>query len=299
MALHESDKSYLCNVCRHINFRYLIFESLFKQILEEIHLAFLSDILANQSCAFCRLVKFTLDNAFGSDALPLEYEGQAVKISMVAAFLDVVTLSGPKQLLLWVKPNPLKNKKTPSLYIHHVAGSDWHDGKKGKDKAIPTSHVEALVATAWNRTCRIGHGNCKSRDVPTEFVKLPTSFRLIDVVKKCIVPADNTFEYVTLSYVWGQSITFHLNTENRQKLEKEGSLTKYESLLPQTIRDAMYLVEKMYDRYLWVDRLCIVQDDTKDISQVASMNVIYGCSALTIAATFGANADAGVSRSLR
>ena len=266
------------------------------QVLEEIHLSSLSDILANQTCSFCRLVKSTLDNAFGADALPLEYEGQAVKILMIVAFTEVVTLSGPKQLLLWVKPDPMKSRKTPSLYIHHIAGSDWNDDKKGEDKAMPTSHVAALTATAWNRTCQIGHGNCKNWDLPAEFGTLPTSFRLIDVKRKCIIAANNTFEYVTLSYVWGRSSTFQLNKKNQGELQEDGALLKYENLLPQTINDAMYLVEKMYDRYLWVDRLCIVQDDDDDISQVASMNVIYGSSVLTIAATFGDNADAGVSR---
>ncbi len=38
------------------------------------------------------------------------------------------------------------------------------------------------------------------------------------------------------------------------------------SKLPQTTRDAMAVVEAIGERYLWVDALCIVQDNKKELN---------------------------------
>jgi hypothetical protein len=36
--------------------------------------------------------------------------------------------------------------------------------------------------------------------------------------------------------------------------------------LPKTINDAILFMKAMGERYLWVDSLCLVQDDEKDVS---------------------------------
>lgn len=41
-------------------------------------------------------------------------------------------------------------------------------------------------------------------------------------------------------------------------------------LLPTTITDSMELVSKIGERYLWVDALCIVQDDEKEVAEQTS-----------------------------
>lgn len=53
--------------------------------------------------------------------------------------------------------------------------------------------------------------------------------------------------------------------------------------LPATIRDAIKLCQALDIQYLWVDSLCIVQDDSEDWRhEAAEMASIYGRSALTI-----------------
>ncbi len=82
--------------------------------------------------------------------------------------------------------------------------------------------------------------------------------KLIDVEKNCVVPAgDNS--YLALSYVWGQAECVTLTSRTRASLETEGALHLWP--LPKTIRQAMELVLLLRQRYLWVDRLCIDQDD--------------------------------------
>lgn len=55
--------------------------------------------------------------------------------------------------------------------------------------------------------------------------------------------------------------------------------------LPQTIRDAVTITRGLGIRYLWVDVLCIIQDDKKDkTAEINSMGSIFKNASLTIVA---------------
>jgi hypothetical protein len=57
------------------------------------------------------------------------------------------------------------------------------------------------------------------------------------------------------------------------------------SNLPLTIQDAVTVTRALGLRYVWVDRLCIIQDDKDDREkELAAMSSIYGCSYITISA---------------
>ncbi|KAK9782648.1 putative Heterokaryon incompatibility domain-containing protein [Seiridium cardinale] len=63
-----------------------------------------------------------------------------------------------------------------------------------------------------------------------------------------------------------------------------------EEELPATIRDVIELTRHLGVRYLWVDALCIVQDDTQDwIHESAQMATVYAHAFLTISASSVAN----------
>ncbi|KAH7067971.1 heterokaryon incompatibility protein-domain-containing protein [Paraphoma chrysanthemicola] len=298
-AVPEDNPSFLCDVCKHINFQYLIFKIPIQFVSDEIPLDSYSTILEKQHCAFCRLIKYTIDNLYGTNALPTEHEGKAIMISMIVKVakptLDNKSASDPRQLLLWVKPDPLCKGGTTPLEIHHVVEGGWFDSD-GKGRLIPSQMV-FLLPLYWNRSCRNSLSSLH-KDVPaeTDHYDLPTNFRLIDTEKMCIVPAESSFEYIALSYTWGKSKQFKLFKDNYQELSKENALLEFEHQIPQTIKDAIFLVKTLGDRYLWVDALCIMQDpecDDKKI-QLPYMDRIYSSSVLTIAATYGNGADAGL-----
>jgi hypothetical protein len=81
--------------------------------------------------------------------------------------------------------------------------------------------------------------------------------------------------------------------ENTNELEAVGRL--HGIGVPLTIRDAMTACKKLGERYLWVDRLCIIQDDM-DIkqSQIDAMGEIFRCASFTIAAIAGDGAHHGL-----
>jgi hypothetical protein len=66
------------------------------------------------------------------------------------------------------------------------------------------------------------------------------------------------------------------------------------SALPKTFRDAVKITHRVGKRFLWIDSLAIIQDDTKDWEfEAAQMAAIYENSFLTIAATTSENCEGG------
>jgi Heterokaryon incompatibility protein (HET) len=87
--------------------------------------------------------------------------------------------------------------------------------------------------------------------------------------------------YAALSHSWGRIGHF---TTSRASIaaRKEGIEIKE---LPKTFQDAMEIARRMGIRYLWIDSLCICQDDVEEWArQSAEMAAIYSNAYLTIAA---------------
>jgi hypothetical protein len=65
--------------------------------------------------------------------------------------------------------------------------------------------------------------------------------------------------------------------------------------LPQTFLDAITVTRHLNIRFLWIDSLCIIQDDHSDwVVQSAQMSDIYGGAYLTICASLGEDASHGL-----
>jgi hypothetical protein len=153
----------------------------------------------------------------------------------------------------------------------------------------------------WISDCEWNHSKqCKP---PAATVSLAEAFqglsvlRLIDVQSRCIVEeASDLVKYVALSYVWGAVPNFRLTKANRRKLMTPSSLAgSVWPTLPETIKDAITLVRKLGCRYLWVDALCLLQNDADDLNQgVNVMDLIYERAWFTIVAACGHDASAGL-----
>jgi hypothetical protein len=61
------------------------------------------------------------------------------------------------------------------------------------------------------------------------------------------------------------------------------------------MHDAVFVTRNLQIRYLWIDALCIIQDDPVDWEREAlSMSEVYAQSAITIAATSSSDSDGGL-----
>ncbi|TGO07436.1 hypothetical protein BTUL_0276g00040 [Botrytis tulipae] len=85
-----------------------------------------------------------------------------------------------------------------------------------------------------------------------------------------------------------------LCTSNVQQLADDFSISRID--IPATIKDAMIVCAMIGKRYLWVDRLCIVQDESDDIklAQIERMGDIYSSAFLTIVGACGNDARSGL-----
>ena len=136
---------------------------------------------------------------------------------------------------------------------------------------------------SWIDNCEQSHSNCR-HVVDKSILK---DIRLVDIVQRTVVPYDIEHEpdYVALSYVWGgvKQDGVALNTPLPQ--------------LPQTVEDAMVVVRELGKRYLWVDALCIDQDDgDHKARQIAIMGQIYHNACATIINLTGTSSSSGLPR---
>ncbi|RYP37982.1 hypothetical protein DL767_002710 [Monosporascus sp. MG133] len=87
--------------------------------------------------------------------------------------------------------------------------------------------------------------------------------------------------YAALSYCWGGEQVHKTTTENLPRY----SLNVQWENLPKTIQDAVKVTAALGIEYLWVDSICIVQDDGDDKArEIAHMPSIYNGATVTIVA---------------
>jgi hypothetical protein len=167
-----------------------------------------------------------------------------------------------------------------------------------KARPVGGSEVDLRILQSWIGLCEKRHAHTCSRPgwLRRGQKQLPTNLRVIDVRSRCIIKAPPHCRYYALSYVWGMTETIKLTVANEQQLEIPGAFN-YDEVgnLPLTISDAIHLVKRLGERYLWVDALCIVQDDEHDkLAQIAQMDQIYSLAVITIVAAHGNDANAGL-----
>lgn len=155
------------------------------------------------------------------------------------------------------------------------------------------------LARKWLQHCEEQH-SCLATGLGSSSISSVPSPQLflVDVRKNCLVQSTTKARYVALSYVWSKDESLKLSTSNIVSLQQPGALRVARPPIASVIAEAMHIVEKIGETYLWVDALCIVQDDNGMTSGlVDSMDQVYGYAVLTIiagtvnGATLGAHRD--------
>lgn len=89
--------------------------------------------------------------------------------------------------------------------------------------------------------------------------------RLIDLQARCVVDADSSWTYVCLSYVWGDAAIPKLTDVTCTNYYRQHGLEDADLGTSKTFADILKLVEELGFRYLWIDSLCILQDNSFDL----------------------------------
>ncbi|KAK1755884.1 heterokaryon incompatibility protein-domain-containing protein [Echria macrotheca] len=165
------------------------------------------------------------------------------------------------------------NASSSDLDSDHVAAQSSDEGDQG-----PT--MEETIR-AWIATCDQRHGCFSAGDSSSDGPQW-----VIDTKEACIIPGSQCSRYVALSYRWGAHGSFFLMSENLADVQTPGFLDLLpDNALPLILLEAMDFVQSVGERYLWIDRLCVVQDRTDaGDSDVHVMDSIYAGAYLTVIA---------------
>ncbi|KAL5321428.1 hypothetical protein ACEPPN_009386 [Leptodophora sp. 'Broadleaf-Isolate-01'] len=171
-------------------------------------------------------------------------------------------------------------------------------------RLICPEKIDFAVVRRWVALCDSHHGkSCRTNPVLKELKRShPTkempSFRCIDVEENRLAAPPSGSRYVALSYVWGRRKFFTTLGRNVKDLEEPHSLEKAEYLdqIPLTVKDAIHVTREIGIRYLWVDSLCIVQDDDSEekIKAFKMMDLVYSAADLVIVVAGNADAYTGI-----
>jgi hypothetical protein len=132
----------------------------------------------------------------------------------------------------------------------------------------------------WIDRCHMTHGHALPEHDrgPSRLIKLSKNEELRAKVCSPKAPV----KFAALSYRWGadvQSATLKKNVNERYE-----KLTT--SDFPKTLRDAIHVTRGLGLEYLWIDRICILQDDGDDWAKEASLMAdIYETAYVVISAT--------------
>ena len=163
-------------------------------------------------------------------------------------------------------------------------------------RSMPSDRVDVRRIKSWLGDCKAYHGSaCR----PTAWKDLDIhGIRMIDVKRRCIVKAPAGCQYFALSYCWGDGTKvehLRLTTANFDQLHTPGELSKDNVQVPSTIRDAIDFTACLEFNYLWVDALCISQNDATEMDvQLNLMDRLYKSATLTLVAATGADAWSGL-----
>ncbi|KAI0015926.1 HET-domain-containing protein [Xylariomycetidae sp. FL0641] len=148
-------------------------------------------------------------------------------------------------------------------------------------------------ALDWIKDCCEQHESCKAHLtdwLPKRVLDLSISDDLVFLAEP---NKTDRGPYVALSHCWGGIVPIRTLRSTFSQF-KDG--IPMESL-PTTFRQAVQVTRQLGCAYLWIDSLCIIQDDKEDWTQQAvQMAMIYGRSYVTIAATASANSSQGLFR---
>lgn len=170
--------------------------------------------------------------------------------------------------------------------------------QKGKETATDADSLAygASRVVSWKKVQERISDCLKNHHHANQTRSLPPGFMVLDIASGCIVEPPKEFEYIALSYVWGpqQPGYLELNRQTESDLRTPRSLDTKQ--VPRTIRDAMTACTELGVRYLWVDRLCIIQDEDhpQKMAQIRSMDAVYASAYLTICAVHGTDSETGL-----
>jgi hypothetical protein len=148
-------------------------------------------------------------------------------------------------------------------------------------------------AKHWLQTCNASHPACHHKiepgNLPTRLVYVGRNlYDLRLYLSKDLPP---TTRYLTLSHCWGLKPFLTLKRTNMEAFFKNIPFNR----LSKTFKDAIISTRRLGFDYIWIDSLCIIQDDRVDWSiEAGTMGTVYANSSLNLGAIDSPDGDTGL-----
>jgi len=161
---------------------------------------------------------------------------------------------------------------------------------------IPQCSSEALhLAKSWLKDCENNHKSCVHSQAPNKLFR-PTRLLSVGDASPCLcltssLPSAETMRYAALSHCWGDlNDLIRLTKANLIDFQREIP----PAALCKTFRHAIETTKALGLHFLWIDSICIIQDDAADWATEASlMCEVYSCCTISIAASSAVDGNGG------
>ncbi|KAF7920981.1 hypothetical protein EAE99_007833 [Botrytis elliptica] len=255
---------------------------------------------AQDGCSLCATFIRT-DDEKGRDAIisrhidgwKAKFGEAPIPCSRVSLINFLPPIESPKIKLEFATDPHWKNQSLRVSFIASLGISPeiYNQVFENIDANSNTSQSTPLIEN-WLNACQTFHPKCKFQR--PEFI--PT--RLIDLQgdhpRLCLGNQieKRDIQYAALSHCWGtpekkyQTLTKSTLKDYLAKIEMED--------LSKTFHDAIEVCMKLKIRYIWIDSLCIIQDDKEDWRRESvTMVDVYGSCLLNIAASSSIDGSQG------
>lgn len=153
-------------------------------------------------------------------------------------------------------------------------------------------------AREWIRKCSETHSECQGMQdswLPTRLLDIGTDKTTLNLR---LIITEKEFDlldrrYLALSHCWGPKPKKYVAKTTKANLKSR--LKRIDSRkLSKTFQDALVITRELGLRYIWIDSLCIIQDEPKDFeSESAKMSQVYSRSYCTISASGSVDGHGG------
>lgn len=162
------------------------------------------------------------------------------------------------------------------LQVCEASHADCQGGSRAFENGELTRGV--AISDLPSRLLQVEHGN--------------NLIKLVEMSSLTLEEQENVSDagFVSLSYCWGGDQLLKL-VKDSLAMFKDGIAR---STLPKTLQDAIFVTDSIGLSYIWIDSLCILQDDDKDKElEIARMSTYYSANSVTICAASASTCEEG------
>jgi hypothetical protein len=265
----------LCDQCRNVNLRHYLSPQnhrfLWGSLPNAISLSqAIPSTSSTSTCALCRTLAWSIQHIPDAHISVVQFEIHGTGQTLEGHDTEIYFMRASVPSALRIAP--LASDSFRLAAQRHSYG-----------RLVQIDRLDRHLVARWLQDCEETHERC-SVITHAAVHDIPVPQYVVDVVDMKIkeVKAEK-IRYLALSYVWGDTQSLQLLNTNVAHLMISHSLQSHLTHLSKVVKNAITFTREIGERFLWVDALCICQDDpsTKH-GQISAMNAIYANAAMTL-----------------